>query len=734
MIFNWNLPVEWCHSGVPLGNGLFGTLIWGERKTLKVTFNRSDYWFYGENLPPDRNQSYANLKKYLSEDNEAEVKRIFGGIRDGQHPASSSRLPMGRLDIGLPGQDDGTLFLDTGSALGTYAATTCDLKIRAVVPRGIPLLALSVTGKDYRCCTFNSVPSDAEDIRNFYDRNGFPGVRKNDATDNRSGGWVQEVPGSRSLGVCWLVKKSGGSPMEVFLAAALENTPEQASLAAVAMAEEAMRKGFALIAAETAAWWQEYWKKTPSITLPDAEINDLYRLGMYRLAGLCSPDAPPSTLQGAWAEDYRMPPWSCDYHFNINVQECYWPVFPGNIPEFIQPLFKMIKSWEPLLREYAENFVGIKDGLMLPHATDDRGSGMGGFWPGHIDHSCTAWVAQLMWLYWKYTLDDKFMKGTLYPFMRATMNVYDAMLEEDADGNFFLAAESSPEYHENRIDAWGRNPSIHLAAIHFLIASLLEITEKAGIADGTTERWKTIAAKLPSASISAAGTISIWDGQPLAEPHRHFSHLASLHPFDLLDWRHSEKDAELLSKTICQWITEGTGLWSGWSFPWASIIYSRMEMPEAAHTMLSIFRRAFMKDDYALRYLPDRACFTAVAGPTASLIMQIEAGMASAAAVMEMCVHSSHGVIYPFAGIPDYWQEVSWAGIRTEGAFLVSGRKADGCVSEIAVESEKGGILKINIPKGRYRLSRHGEIDFFFGGKIYETHTVPNGKIIFSRM
>jgi trehalose/maltose hydrolase-like predicted phosphorylase len=69
---------------------------------------------------------------------------------------------------------------------------------------------------------------------------------------------------------------------------------------------------------------------------------------------------------------------------------------------------------------------------------------MGGFWPGHIDHSCTAWTAQLMWQYWRYTLDDEFMRDTLYPFMKAVMNVYAAMLEEDGDGKLFLAAESFP--------------------------------------------------------------------------------------------------------------------------------------------------------------------------------------------------------------------------------------------------------------------------------------------------
>ena len=732
MNFKWNMPVDWCHSGLPLGNGLFGALVWGDRQTLKITFNRADYWFHGANLPPDQEQSYDNLKRCLAVGNELEMKRIFAGFKDGVRPLSSSRLPMGRLDVDLPQVLDGELELDIQSATGTFTAENSDLTVHCAVPRGLPLLALSLSGCDRNDCIFHSSPADAEDIREFYKKNGFPELRLNDAHDNLSGGWEQGVPGGKTLCVYWRVCETEENTQELFLAAALESAPEQAMEAAIAMVDNAVAQGFAAIAAETAEWWNQYWERTPRIEFPDREINEIYQLGMYRLGGSCAPDAPSLTLQGPWVEDYRMPPWGSDYHFNINVQECYWPVFAGNVPEFILPLFEMLKSWEPRLREYARCFTGIENGLMLPHATDDQGMGMGGFWPGHIDHSCTAWMAQLMWLYWKYTQDNEFRDETLYPFMLAALNVYDAMLEEDMDGKLFLAAESSPEYNENRINAWGRNPSIHLAAIHFLANSLIELVEIRGIDEANLSRWQSIVANLPRFSLTSKGTIGIWDGQALEEPHRHFSHLAALHPFDLLDWRNSAADKELLDKSICEWITRGTGLWSGWSFPWASIIYSRLEMPEAAHTMLSIFRRAFMKDDYALRYLPERVCFTAVAGPTASLIMQLEAGMAATAAVMEMCVHCSRGVIYPFAGIPDYWKDLSFDGIRTEGAFLIGGRKENGIVSELTITALHDGKMKIKAPPGNFIVFRNGVKVTSISRQIYETDMAGGERIILS--
>ncbi|KXB06792.1 hypothetical protein AKJ51_02895, partial [candidate division MSBL1 archaeon SCGC-AAA382A20] len=543
--------------------------------------------------------------------------------------------------------------------------------------------------------------------------------------------WVQEIPGGETLGVYWKILNKSSS-LELFLSSSLKKGSTEAWESSKNLVDKSSQKGFSKIASETVGWYENYWEKVPEIEIPDKEISQLYHMGMYRLGGLCSPKAPPATLQGPWVEDHRMPPWGSDYHFNINVQECYWPVFGGNIPEFILPFFEMIESWKPILNEYAENFVGVKNGLLLPNSTDDKGRGMGGFWPGHVDHSCTAWVAQLMWLYWKYTLDDKFLKDTLYPFIDSVIKVYSAMLEEDEDGVLFLPAETSPEYNENRLNAWGRNPSIHLASIHFLASSLLDISKRLEIDNCKQKKWKNIVSKLPISSITAENEIGIWDGQTLDEPHRHFSHMAAFHPFDLLNWRNSKKDARLIENTVEKWIAQGTGLWAGWSFPWASIIYSRLGRSEAAHTMLSIFRRCFMANDYAYRYLPNKKCFTVEPGDNS--IMQIEAGMASAAAVMEMCVYSSQGVLYPFAGIPPYWENVSFKDIRTEGAFLVSGKKINGVITQLTVYSEKENYLEIAIPEGEFVIQKGKKESFFEGGGVYKTVTSPKEKIkIFKR-
>ena len=227
----------------------------------------------------------------------------------------------------------------------------------------------------------------------------------------------------------------------------------------------------------TETFWENYWKKTPWIELEDKKLEEIYYLGLYKLGSACDRNAPAAGLQGPWVEDFRLPVWSADFHFNINVQETYWPVFPANHPELILPLFKMVESWKGIMRENAEAFTGIKDGFLIPHAVDDQCNGMCEFWLSIADAGSTAWVAQLMWQYYSYTRDINFLRATAYPFMKGVMNVYEAMLDVTENGAYELEIGVSPEFGWGTAEKCGRNASFQLAAIHFLCRKLIEASE-----------------------------------------------------------------------------------------------------------------------------------------------------------------------------------------------------------------------------------------------------------------
>ena len=78
----------------------------------------------------------------------------------------------------------------------------------------------------------------------------------------------------------------------------------------------------------------------------------------------------------------------------------------------------------------------------------------------------------------------------------------------------------------------------------------------------------------------------------------------------------------------------------------------------------------------------------------------LEGNFAFAAGIQEMLLQSHTGVIRVFPAIPSSWDNVAFDNLRAMGAFLVSARKTDGTVSNITVRSEKGGQLRLAIPKG----------------------------------
>ncbi|MEI6501718.1 MAG: glycoside hydrolase family 95-like protein, partial [Armatimonadota bacterium] len=113
--------------------------------------------------------------------------------------------------------------------------------------------------------------------------------------------------------------------------------------------------------------------------------------------------------------------------------------------------------------------------------------------------------------------------------------------------------------------------------------------------------------------------------------------------------------------------------------------------------------------------------FTVMAGRP--LIMQVEACLAASAAVMEMLLHTTRGVLYLFRGVPARWKAASFEGLRAEGAFVVSAWREHGKTAKVQVLSEAGADLVLSNPfGGPVRLRREGGVIETLEGEVL---TVP---------
>jgi len=728
----WDFPLPRTHTGILQGNGTMGAMIWGEGSVLRVTIGRADFWDHRGGMPWTEKMSYANIRACLEAADEQGLRDLFEQTQNAEdEPRRPSVIPIGRIEVDF---GEGAELVEGHLDLGSGKAVVKVLKERGTKAASVALsmdkqlLALSfedgLTPQSVTHVTAWDYVAEHLEAHSF----------KRPVEINRDGvcGWVQELPVDPPL--CIAYQQQGS---ELYLATARGKDTNDSTQLVKEMLGAAAAAGFGALQARNEEWWADYWEGVPTIEVPNDRISFMYDYGMYKFAGLTNPSGIAATLQGPWIEEYQMPPWSSDYHFNINVQLCYQPAYHGNRLGHLKPLWELIAGWQDTLSHNANVFLGIDDGVMLPHAVDDRCMCMGGFWTGSVDHGCTAWVALMMYRYYRYTMDADFLHKTAWSFMKGAMRVYEEMLEKEGDA-YVLPVGVSPEYRGASMDAWGRNASFQLACVHALAEVLVQAAEELG---GPPEpMWLEILERLPKAGLidDRGGTqIALWEGTPLEESHRHHSHLGGITPFDIFDLD-DEEWRLILDRSIATWIYRGPGLWSGWCVPWASMIHTRFGNAEMAEFLIEVTKQFYTNEGHGTLHDANVPGFTLMGiGSTRKVygrneIMQMDAGMAATAAVQEMLLHVRRGVTYLFAGAPADWKHVSFGPMRTDGGFLVSASRERGVVTEVNVESPYGGVLRLANPwDGTVSVLGEGREDTV-SGKALEIATQPGEQLTLS--
>ena len=698
---NWIFPLPRTHTGALLGNGLLGLMVWGGDRTLRITLGRGDLWDHRGGLHWTARQNFKAIRKCLEANDEKGIAEIFRPDTEQQpgQPARPSIISVGRVDLEFKAGcrlRDADLDLAAGilsvNIVRKGKAETLTVALDPERP------VLRIGAPDALRPLFRAVGVPAWDlIKGSLEPIGFQPPKR--FVDDELSGWMQPLPVDPGVCVGWRATKDG-----LAVACARGGNPVEACNNAQTLVDSASTGSASAFNSRVARYWKAYWRDVPRVSLPNPSLQEIYDYGMYKFGAMTAPTGVAAGLQGPWIEEYQLPPWSADYHFNINFQMCYWPAYRGNRLQNLMPLFDLVHGWLPTLREIAKLFAGVEDGYMLPHAVDDRCVCMGSFWTGCIDHACTAWVAQMAYDYYRYTGDRKFLRDRAFPFMKGAMRVYQAMMEKDGDA-LSLPVSVSPEYRGCQMNAWGRNASFQLASVHRLAENLVDAA--AALGEKPDPAWDEILARLPKASVAGEGSdwaqIGLWDGLTLEESHRHHSHLGSIAPFDTIDvddpkWR------KTVENSLRHWTYRGMGLWSGWCMPWASMIHSRCGNGQMAQLVLEIWKRTFTNQGRGTLHDADFTGLTLLGGSSPFTgkggreVMQMDAGMGAVAAVQEMLAHERRGVIRVFRGVPRDWREVEMKDMPMPGGFLVSAAKTEGRIAKVEVRATRAGLLRIADP------------------------------------
>ena len=662
----WDFPRDsGCHEGLAFSDGKTGVLVWGGGDEIKLTVGRGDLWDHRGGYPWKSEQNYSNIVAAVGSGDGKRLLSLFKKETPKGEPRNPYMLPLGRVALKVPGRTLKRGTLDPYTGIGELEFAEGG-RVRIAMAKengGVFAMkfdsAIRWSARTVPATEFSVYERDLKKI-------GFEKAETVDAADGSAGGFDWQLPADPSASLRWS-REGGVFSLRTWRGGDLPS---------------AVAVDFTVVEAQTRARWEKFWREGARVKIPDPAVQRVFEYGMYRFGAMTDPDGIPAGLQGQWLEDDRLVPWNGDYHFNINVQECYSPAFRGGHFDHLLPLFKMVLSWRPILRDNAKKFVGIDNGYVLPHSVDDRGVCIGGFWTGTIDHGSTAWVAAMMMKYVRYSRDVEFLQAGAFDFMKGAMNVYRAMMEERG-GRLSIPLAPSPEWAGASLKgAVGRDSSFQLAAAHRLARDLKDAAEMIG--EKPDAMWLDVSARLPLYTAGRSG-VQLFEGQDLTDSHRHHSHMACYYPFDIVDFS-APGAYDVAAKTYANWVERGYGKWTGWCVPWASILNTHVGNTTAAVELIRAWDAFFCNPGHGSlhnAYAPGFTAWTisgSFANSGAGQIMQMDGQCAVATAVMELLAHEVNGKVEFFKGCPQGWKEVAFENLALSDGRRVSGRRVNGKV------------------------------------------------------
>lgn len=470
---------------------------------------------------------------------------------------------------------------------------------------------------------------------------------------------------------------------------------------AVALAVAARDAVYDELQATHRAWWHAFWEKS-ALEYEDHDLTQLWYMGLYALASSTRPQTSPPHLQGLWNQ-YDIPPWHTDYHFNVNVQESHWAACSANHPELQEALVRCLtQDWREQFRNFTRDVFQC-DGLAMPFCNDWLGRSLGGWW-FDVELSTTAWAAQHVWQQWRYTGDRALLHDTVYPFLREVAEFYTHVLFRDAHGQYNIELSHSPEQYwyvsPQRMEVvTGRNPSLDVALITELMESVVAAGAELGITDSFIAQCAEIAAHMPPLPTLDGILIDnetgfFFDGDkpgyfPIA--YRHPSRLVPIFPCEMIGLHSDPATLELGRKSFREFLSYGWHAFTGWSYSFLGCLAARLGFGDEAQALL---REQY--DHFLFKGL--LTSHNRMTGPDGPLF-QIEALLGMPAALTEMCLQAVGGAIRVFPAIPA-GKRARFHQLRVPGGILVDAAYDGTRVTALTLQCERNGAVRLVNPYG----------------------------------
>lgn len=680
-------------EAIPLGNGISGALLWGNPRGFRFSLDRTDIW---ELTPNPRiyeeDFTYEKMIELVKEKNEKEIRERFSDIYNYVLP---TKLPAGKLIFDFGCDDNVVSDLSLAKA---EAKITIGEKVRlrsflhatkkvGMIHIDQPVAEFSyyIDNPDFGVEGIDDPELGEVNSVNTASIKGLVYPAPQVVADGDVKYFVQTIGHGLAYGI-FAMQKVYPKYTEIAYIVATSNDGEDWIEDSLQRIADALDVGYNKMFVSHEEWWERYWGKS-SITLPDQFFEKHWYITNYLLASCSRKGSWPMPLQGVWtADNGALPPWKGDYHGDLNLQMSYYHYAKANHLEEGESVIDFLWDLNDAGRKFAKTFYKT-EGMCLPGVMSPLGDALGGWGMYSLVPTNQIWTAQIFERHYRFTGDKTFLAEKAYPYMKEAAECIMGLLEE-RDGKYYLPISSSPEIHNDRIEAFlTPNSNYDLALMRYMFYTLAKLAVE--LENGEEGKWNDMLEHLPELALNARNVLMLSPDEELKESHRHHSHAMAIHPLRLLDYEKGE-ERKVIDATIHALEVYGSGMWIGFAFTWMAEFYAIQKNGNGAAWQLYTFwkntcsQNGFhLNGDYKKRgssqfhYRP----FT------------LESNMCAADALQEMLLQSEDNILELFPAIPEEWEEetVSFDTFRAERGLLVSAVLEENEVVSLTLKPEYDG-------------------------------------------